>query len=87
MDKLLGAGLKGIKCVVCKKRQSVMTFVNSALDYVHGNGRPMCQRCYDDMVRDSLWYKQGYKEAIEWARDIVRVSGTYKKVKERLGGK
>ena len=80
-----GYALKGITCESCKKNPAKLTFVESASDYAHGFGKKMCKECYDNMVKESHWYKQGYEDAIEWIRDIIRLSGDdLKKIKERI---
>jgi hypothetical protein len=69
-EKFKGAGLKGKLCKVCNKNSAELTFVESALDYVHGGGKPMCKACYDELVRSSDWYKQGQREASECSQKL-----------------
>jgi hypothetical protein len=56
------------------------------MDYLHGNKMMMCQDCYNKIMKDNGWYKQGCKDTMDWVKDIVLKSGTYEKVKERILG-
>lgn len=49
-------------CVRCKKSKATLTYSNSQMDMIHGFTERICQECYDKQVKESNWYKQGFKE-------------------------
>jgi protein-arginine kinase activator protein McsA len=52
-------------CVRCKKNKATLTYTDNVLSFVHGFKERICQECYDNQMRESNWYKQGLKVAIE----------------------
>jgi hypothetical protein len=69
-------------CEVCNKRKYVMVYSDSWLSFSHGFSKKMCQKCYDEMIKKNDWYKQGYKDAEEKARELFK-KGKYGKEFER----
>jgi protein-arginine kinase activator protein McsA len=50
-------------CERCKKNKSTLTYAATSLHFGHGFTERICQECYDNQMKESEWYKQGYQEA------------------------
>jgi superfamily II helicase len=62
-------------CVRCKKNKASMTFAQSALDFAHGFTERICQECYDEMMKESNWFKEGKKEVVKDLKALLRNKG------------
>ena len=43
-----------MECKICKKREGVLTFTNSTMDYIHGFTQKICRECYIGIIEENL---------------------------------
>lgn len=51
-------------CIRCKKNKAIITFTEGALSYAHGFKEEICQGCYNKIMKESNWYKEGYQAGL-----------------------
>lgn len=59
-------------CVRCKKNPATMTYAVSVTDWTHGHGERICQECYDKQKKESAWYIEGKKCAMQEEMKFLR---------------
>lgn len=59
-------------CSRCKKNKAEITYAGGILDITHGFIEHICQGCYDKIVKNSLWYKRGFKDGIKSVKNEKR---------------
>lgn len=52
-------------CSRCKKNKAKITYALSFLDWTHGYSEEICQGCYDKIMKNNPWYKQGFKDGVK----------------------
>lgn len=52
---------KGKICERCKKNEATIGYTESILSYSHGFVEEICKECYNKMMKNSEWYKQGFE--------------------------
>ena len=48
-------------CSDCKQEPATINYAESILDLTHGFNRWICQKCYDNIRDNNIWYKQGFQ--------------------------
>jgi len=57
---------KKFKCEICEKREGVLDYSESVIDYTHGFKRNICRECYIEILKKQLVkIKSGLKEQKE----------------------
>ena len=48
-------------CSDCKQEPATINYAESILDLTHGFNRWICQKCYNNIRDNNIWYKQGFQ--------------------------
>jgi hypothetical protein len=60
-------------CARCHKNKGTITYAESILDWNHGFSEFICMECYNKIKHNNTWYKEGFKEGYDKAKEEEKI--------------
>lgn len=58
-------------CQICHKNKATINYADGWMEFTHGFVKKICSDCYDNITKNSEWYKRGCRDTIKRVLKII----------------